>query len=104
MSLPSGACSHENVCHQGLLVGVLDDPRPHLSRLSSHTPEDRRSVVAVGAVATAFVGASGFAGRIIGIWVSFTFFPLAKLLEHLVGLGMLIDERRFRLELSGVFL
>jgi hypothetical protein len=36
--------------------------------------------------------------------VSFTFFPLAKLLEHLVGLGMLIDERRFRLELSGVFL
>jgi hypothetical protein len=62
-----------HMCFQGLPVGVMDDAQANLAAFSPNGADNRGTVIIIGAVPSAFVGAAArWIGR-ISVW--FTFFP-----------------------------
>ena len=78
-----------HMSRQCLFIRVMNPTQSHTATLATESTNDRRTIVGVGAVASAFVSAP--TGRVLrGSRFPITF--LTSVLEHLIGVGTLIGE------------
>lgn len=62
-----------DVLLQGWLVGMRNDGQPYLPTLTPKGPDDRRTIILIGAMTFAFIGAT--TRWIVGVEMRFAFFP-----------------------------
>jgi len=62
-----------DVFFQGLLVGVMNQPQPHLPTFAANRAHNRGSVIIVSAMTALFIGP--WTGRVVRTAVIVTFFP-----------------------------
>ena len=87
-----------HMIHQCFFICLMNHTQSQTTTLATERPNNRRAIVGVGAVAPACVAAP--TGRVYGVSMSIPF--LTSVLEHLIRLGMLIGQRRNRLQRLGI--
>ena len=78
-----------HMIRQRLFICVTNHTQSHTTLLATERPNHRGTIIGIGAVAFAFVPAP--TGRVLRVSMAITF--LTSVLEHLIGLDLLIRQR-----------